>query len=58
MMKKFESVVINNVSVMHDLAPQGHVTIQLTFPISATRIARTMIFFLFLRFFESVKSTA
>ena len=45
MMKKLKSVVINNVAVMHDLVPQGHVTIQVTFPISATMVARTMIFF-------------
>ena len=50
-MKKLKSVVINNVAVMHDLVPQGHVTIQVTFPISATMIARTMILFCFLGFF-------
>ena len=35
---------------MHDLVPQGHVTIQVTFSISITMTARTMILFLFLRF--------
>ena len=54
-MKKLKSVVINNVAVMHDLVPQGHVTIQVTFPISATMIARTMIFFCFLGFFFFVR---
>ena len=46
-----EEFVINNVAVMHDFVPQGHVTLPVTFSIfSATMTARTMIFFLFLSF--------